>query len=281
LASLPETADTALEHGWLLNGKALAVAMSARSASGPGERRRRFDEAFGLCFEALALVRELPGEHADYLRFNLQANLTFLLEITHRPALAAKFWRGAFGRFAALDSPAFAVPYHARLGQLLGQAGDADADDHFVRALAAARVLSDRFYAERIAFARAYAAFAVGRWTDAVDCYLEGAGLAAELCDESAYRAHVIGAVAALVTAGRIDAAAALAPAAGLAPETVADLRAATDATQAGTVLRRYGVAPARPSPKLPPYIASVDLEGAGAEVVNRVLLGDDHAEPA
>ncbi|MDQ1007692.1 tetratricopeptide (TPR) repeat protein [Streptomyces sp. V4I23] len=277
LAVLHDAEDTphnVVERSWILNGKALVETMRARRITDPAERREALDTAFTLCFSALDGIKGLTGEHADYLRFNLVANITFLLEITKRPAEAARFWTRAFAGVAKSGATAFLVPHHARLAQLLAQADDPAAHEHFAQAITYAKERGDRFYEERIRYAHGYAAFRSGDFPAALQHFRTGAHLAAVLRDRTGYLQHVFGALATLVEAGSVAAAADLAERSPVAPAGLSTALRGADGVEEGRArLVAHGVTVSRPSPKLPPYIAHVDLEGEGEETVNNLLV--------
>ncbi len=266
------TPRAAVEHGWLLNGKALSLAMSARRAATQQERTETFDRAFRLCSDALARISGLSGGHAEHLRHNLVSDITFLLEITGRHREGARFWERAFGGLAATGASGCLVPYHARLGRLLGHERDDGAQEHFAQATTHARRLGDRFHEERIRYARGYACFRADRFDAAVQHFRTGAHLAAGLCDRTGYFQQLSGALVALVEAGDAETAAALAERSPLLPDGLAGgLRAAGTVQAQRQVLTLNSVRLEKPLPELPAYIAHVDLEGTEEESLSRI----------
>jgi tetratricopeptide (TPR) repeat protein len=121
-----DTAERSVERSWLLNGQALVMTLKAKQASSGEERKGLFEKAFALEFEAFDGVKNLTGAAPSYLRHNLLANLTFLLEVSRRFGEAVTFWRRAFERYLAADSHAFEATFNTRLGLLLFKAGQHD-----------------------------------------------------------------------------------------------------------------------------------------------------------
>lgn len=77
-----------LERAWLLNGLALNDALRWRRD--PEGWSHSYASAFQLVREAFSLVADLSTPHAAYLRFNLIANMSFLVEMKGDYGAAAR-----------------------------------------------------------------------------------------------------------------------------------------------------------------------------------------------
>jgi tetratricopeptide (TPR) repeat protein len=252
--------------------------LQAKELPAGAERERLYRESFRLELSAYELVRGLKSPAASYLRHNLLANITFLLEISRRFAEAVEFWSNAFERYLAADSQSFAAAFDMRLGVLLFKAGRADeALETLLRAQALCRAEGDLFYTERACLALGYAAFHSGAHEQALAAFSDGLRIAVRLRDDPAYQAHLAGVLWSL--AAGADAAAfgqAVTAAAG-GPPAGPGLAALVTEVKAGhdpaTALQRAEVAIPPPSPKMPSYIPSIDLEGAPDRDLNRYLV--------
>lgn len=271
--------DVRLERGWLLNGQALVETLRAKALGAGEERDRLIQGSLELELAAYRLVKEDGGPHASYLRHNLLANITFLFEIAKRPQDAVAFWRRAFEKYLAVDSPAFVVGFSNRLGMLLFKAGDVKtAASVLDEAQQMAQRGQDRFYGERTYFAQGYVAYRSGEHAKALQAFSEGASLASELRENRSLRDHVSGMCWCLAEVERgpelkrlLRSAVAMLPLAGSAQQALDLLKggAAKDAlVGAGLELRV-------PSPKLSSYVPNVDLEGEGRRDLNRYLVAE------
>jgi tetratricopeptide (TPR) repeat protein len=273
-----QTPDSRLERGWLMNGRALVLTLKAKQAD-PQERDRLLRTAFDLEFQAYALIKDQHSPGAGYLRHNLFANLTFLLEISKRFNEAVDFWKRSLDRYLDTNHTGFRATYGARLGMLLFKAG---ASEQAITILDEVRELCrakpDPFYEEKVALAQGYVRFQRGEYPNALAAFRDGARLALELRDEAAHATHLSGQLWCLAAAGD----------AGEFERLVARLRCLEHAAVIAQRLERAGADPDLrsrldgagiklpvPSPKLPAYIPSVDLEGTPARDLNRYLVSD------
>jgi hypothetical protein len=267
-----------VERAWLWNGEALVYTLQAKELSSGAEREALYRESFRLELKAYELVRGMKTPAASYLRHNLLANITFLLEISRRFAEAVEFWSRAFERYLAADSRVFAAAFDARLGVLLFKEGRGDeALDVLERAHALCHAEGDLFYEERACLALGYVAFHSGAHERALAAFSAGARLAIRLRDETAYQAHLAGVLWSLAAGGDVETfeqavtGAARGGHAGPWLETlVTEIKAGHDPSAA---LKRAEVTIPPPSPKMPSYIPSIDLEGAPARDLNRYLV--------
>lgn len=276
--SAPDPAAERIERAWLLNGQALVLSLRAKQA-GPEEQERLLREAFELEFEAYRLARAQPGPAASYLRHNLCANLTFLLEISRRYAEAIDFWKRSLERYMVVNSPSFMALYEGRLGMLLFKAGrPEEAIETLLRVRELCRTIGDRFYEERVHLALGHVHRACGRPREALAAHRDGCRIASDLRMPDAYLDHAVGMLSCAAAAGDRDAfEALLAQLADIEPTAtlVESIRDVPDGVEPAERLARAGVRQVTPSPKMPAYIPSVDMEGAPARDLNRYLVSE------
>lgn len=271
-----DTSDSGvrLERAWLLNGQALVATIGAKAAE-PAERERLFEAAFGLELEAYELARGIRTPAGSYLRHNLLANITFLLEIARRYEQALEFWSRAFERYLASDSPGFQTMFDYRLGVLLFRLGrNEDALEALARVRSSCRVQHDPFTEEKVCLAEAHLAFTAGALDEALARHGEGAQLAVRLRDRGAYRLHLAGLLWAAARSGDSSRFARVAAAVADDPVGAALLDGARlDGLDPERALEEAGVTQPVPSPKVSPYVPSVDLEGSPDMDLNRYLV--------
>ncbi len=267
-----------VERAWLWNGQALVYTLQAKELTEDADREALYRESFRLELKAYELARGMKTPAASYLRHNLLANITFLLEISRRFAEAVEFWSSAFERYLAADSQAFATAFDMRLGVLLFKAGRGEeALETLVRAHALCRAENDAFYEERACLALGYAAFHNGAYERALAAFSDGLRITIRLRDEAAYQAHLAGVLWSLAAGEDAEAfqqavtgVARSGPAVAWLAALIAEIKAGHDP---GTALNRAEVAIPPPSPKMPAYIPSIDLEGAPDRDLNRYLV--------
>jgi tetratricopeptide (TPR) repeat protein len=274
------SAERRVERAWLLNGQALVMTLKAKQGSSGEDRDEKFKQAFAQEFEAFDLVKDLPGAAPSYLRHNLLANLTFLLEISQRFEEAVTFWRRAFERYLAADSHAFEATFNTRLGLLLFKAGRREEG---IATLERARELcageGDGFLEESVCLATGYAYAKSGQHDRALRAYLAGRELSWRLRSLDSVCAHQAGILCCLAAMRAIDEFDQVRqqvleslPGTVLAARLAA---AAPDGSESdpGQFLTAAGIVLPLPSPKLPAYIPEVDLEGIPAQDLNRYLV--------
>lgn len=266
-----------VERAWLWNGQALVLTLQAK-ASSPEDAGRLNSQSLALELKAFQQVRDVKGLAASYLRHNLLANITFLLEIRKEYEEAVTFWRRAFERYLAADHPGFLVAFDARLGLLLSKAGKpADARAALERARACCRELDDPFYEERIRLAQGFVLFTAGRLEEALASFTEGARLAAELRQPTWYGEQVAGLLHCLARLDDRDSFRTVVESLRQSPSDAPWaplLRAVSEsAADPAASLAAAGIRLPIPSPKMPAYIPNVDLEGTPARDLNRYLV--------
>lgn len=274
-----------IERAWIHNGRALVNALRAKGLADVTARERLIADAFDLELRAFALVRGVPGAAPAYLRHNLMANLTFLLEISGRFTEAVRFWRGAFEAYLASDSKVFQVTFDARLGVLLVRAGETEEGIRLLQnSRAVAHETGDRFAEEEVCLKLAYAYDANGELGRAFDAYAASLRIAHELREADICVEALSGMLWALADEGQRDGFAALRDAvidALPGTDLAAKLRGRPDPDDPPGLLRAAGVRKPMPSPKLRAYIPGVDLEGTPTQDLNRYLAwgGDTRGE--
>ncbi|HEX6074329.1 MAG TPA: hypothetical protein VFZ32_03580 [Micromonosporaceae bacterium] len=267
-----------VERAWLHNGQALVLALRAKAAPDAETRQQSLAAAFDLELRAFSLVRGVPGAAPAYLRHNLMANLTFLLEISGRFDEAVSFWRRAFETYLAGDSREFEVAFDARLGLLLVKAGKVDDGVAVLQqARQVAEQVSDQFGEEELCLKLGYAHTAQGDHRKAYLCYLDALRLGSRLREPDICLDALVGMLWALADAGAREEFTAVC---GIVARAVPDSPLAqrlTEATGAeldlAEALTTAGVLRPRPSPKLRAYIPGVDLEGTPTQDLNRYLV--------
>lgn len=270
-------AECDLERAWLYNGQALVCALRAKAETHSGKREKLLTEAFNLEFDAFAKVRTVRGAAQAYLRHNLMANITFLLEISHRFDEAVKFWGGAFEHYLASDSQRFRAAYDTRLGLLLAKAGR---PDEGVEILVSARMTcaasGDRFGEEELCLKLGYAYTVAGKPALAYEAYRAGLRLAHELREADICVDALAGMLCCLGILEAHEEFATLRDTVIRAlPGTVlaGQLRALAEDLDPARALAAAGVRLPSPSPKQRAYIPSVDLEGRPSQDLNRYLV--------
>jgi tetratricopeptide (TPR) repeat protein len=273
-----------LERAWLHNGKALVCALRAKSVTDPAERERLLTEAFNLEFSAFAMVRDARGAASSYLRHNLMANLTFLLEISSRFDEAVSFWRKAFEPYLASDSRRFRVSFDARLGALLAKAGKPDEGAEILENARQVCIESgDLFGDEELCLKLGFFYAAAGKPERAFTAYRDGLRVGHRLREADICVDALTGMLWCLAELGADDEFKLLAdtvrralPATALA-ERLLSVPDTVDLTRA---LRDAGITRPVPSPKMRAYIPGVDLEGTPTQDLNRYLVWGEGGLP-
>ena len=273
-----DTAEKRVERAWLMNGQALVLTLQAKAEASPELRESMLRDSLRMELEGYELVRNQKDPAATYLRHNLLANITFLLEIKRDFAGAVEFWRRAYERYLASDHPPFLVAFHARLGLLQLKAGrPGEAVEALETARELCRRLEDPFYEERLCVAQGFAAFHIGEPDRAEAAFRDGADLAAGLRQAPNYAEHVAGVLVCLARRGDRDGFRQVVEHAREAPPDAqwAGPAAALDpdAPDLEAALTVAGIKLPFPSPKLPAYIPDVDLEGTPGRDLNKYLV--------
>lgn len=273
------TPTIALERAWLSNGQALVEALRARNTSDSAAATVHLARAFELELLACRLAKGITSSAGSYLRHNLLANLTFLLEISGRHSQAITFWTRSFDRYLAAESPSFQAVFDYRLAVLLGRVGrygEARQRLASVRRFCAAQ--RDPFYEHNVCLAMAFFAGREGAHEEAAELYRAAAELSSRVRNRDGYCQALSGMLLSLADAGdREGLAAAHArlhddpPAAALA--AALPVGEPVELEHPSAFLRQHGLAPPAPAPKLSPYLPGIDLEGTPSRDLNRFLV--------
>lgn len=254
------------ERAWLINGRALVHSLRAKSL--PQEEQKPVLEA--IIREEMSAFR-LAGKgkepHLVYLRYNLLANIAFLLEIVRDYSEAIRFWERAFGLYLGKGTGhRFEPVYLYRIGILLWKSGNAaESIPRLQRARESARTLDDRFLEERILYGLSYILLQEGRWKEALEHFRSGLQLAWDLRELGACASHSSG----LYQAAK-----------KLKDETSAEeayriTQSLNESSPASDMLDVDQPLPP-PSPKLPAYLPSIDLEPSPDIDLNRYLVSQN-----
>ncbi|MFH8588707.1 hypothetical protein ACH4GP_30690 [Streptomyces celluloflavus] len=269
--------EARVEYAWLLNGEALVSVMQARTAKDQEIRTALHEDAFSKAFDAFRLVQNDRGISAFYLRHNLAANITFLLEITSRVPEARKFWQRVMEAPSRAESKEFILPYRLRTGLLLHKEGDnTEAMRALEDSLDAARELGDGFYEERVLASLGYVAATTGRMERACAAFTDGMALATRLRDPQAQQVHASGLLWLAARGASIPGGAWLQHVHAWPQDVRERLANALAEGTLGQTLADLGLQLQVPGPKLPPHIPFVDLEDAPKQDLNRLLVGAD-----
>ncbi|MER5384957.1 tetratricopeptide repeat protein [Streptomyces sp. NPDC002688] len=267
--------DAQVEKAWILNGLALAAAIDARATEDTERRDVLFKEAFELEFDAFRMVREMPGDSAFYLRYNLSHNLAFLLQITGRHRQAEDFLRSVSATMLGTGRPEFFVPHHYAIAVLqLRRGSHEEAAASFGAAVRVAGELRDPFHLEKLFAAAGYTDLRRGDHADAARHYRDAARTARRLCDEPAFAQDLAGLLWALTLGGSRWDRHTLTAARIWYPEAAGAYDRGVGGDELAEALTQAGAEIAPPSSKLPSYLAAVDLEGLPDRDLNRFLAG-------
>ncbi|MFG2962200.1 hypothetical protein ACGFZS_02850 [Streptomyces sp. NPDC048288] len=267
--------DAQVERAWILNGLALAAAIDARETSDAERRDRLFQSAFELEFDAFRMVREMPGDSAFYLRYNLSHNLAFLLQITGRHRQAEEFLRSVSATMLGTGRPEFFVPHHYAIAVLqLRRGSHEEAAASFAAAVRVAHTLRDPFHLEKLLAAAGYTDLRRGDHPGAARHYRDAARTARRLCDETAFAQDLAGLLWALTLQGARWDRHTLAAARIWYPEAAGAYDRGAGRDELAEALTAAGADISPPSSKLPSYLPAVDLEGLPGRDLNRFLAG-------
>lgn len=260
--------DLNLEHAWLLNGLALNQALLWRRT----KDTIHFHRAFDMERQAFDLVRDGTEPARLYLRFNLLANLSFLLEISGRYDVAIQTLNRAFDMELGSGDSAYRMrsTLGYRIGVLYSRVGHLDRalecldraaeQDHYIELWSThERILRaiGSVALQRRDIGRAEIAFQQGldicrAERSAEGTWEHGRGLATTLLLQGA-RDKALDVIETLLNEEGLQLMSASACRDNVLPDTLQ---------------------PSPPSPKLPAYIAEIDLEGIPRVDLNRFLGG-------
>ncbi len=265
------------ELAWLHNGKALVLALRARAAPAARDRTRLLEDAMRLEFRAFDSVPAGRSAEHVYLRYNLLANLTFLLEIMERFPEALGFWNRAFGQFLhAQGRDTFERSYRYREAMLRWRADQpAAAADELAGILRITGEREEWFVAERVYEAAARLAVREAGPRQAAGLYLRAAALAYHNRDWAVFARHLRSMA---LCAKRAGADRMLAEATELLAALPADI-GVTDRNPPEDTGEDLAMLLPAPNPKLPAYLPLLDLEPTPKRNLN-VYLAHGADEP-
>ena len=264
----PGREDLNLEYGWLLNGLALNEAILLRKEPRNADRSAR---AVALEREAFGLVADGGGAARAYLRFNLLANLSLLMEMQGSYDAAIEIFTRTFD-FSQSESAAIQRRSRRGLGYRAGvlqyRAGRLSEAHRLLQDAAEQDAGMDNWATqERILRALGTVALAGGAFEQATHVFRTGLASCRAARSAEGTGEHGRGLYSALRLAGRSREADAHADVLA-AEEGISVVDGQTeDPSSVRATLRP-------PSPKLPAYIPEIDLEGIPAIDINRYLGG-------
>jgi hypothetical protein len=201
--------DPAMERAWVHNGQAMNALLRARFAGRPVASA--FQDAYTHVCTAFEMVREGRSRDRIYLRFNLLANMSSLMDIVGEHALAHELQVKTFDESLArglAEEDAWLAQRRSSLAMLKAHAGDlAGAADGF--ADARARMLdADRpLCAETLTRSLATARFQQGRFEAAEALFADGLARARTTRSRVGVQVHAAGLAASRLRLGRDTAA--------------------------------------------------------------------------
>lgn len=269
-----------LEKAWLLNGQALIHALRAKNLSGK-KVQEEIKKSFSLEIEAYKIAKIGKGSNFSYLRHNLLANITFLLEINLQHNQAIVFWRKAFERYLASENPSFEVAFNTRLGLLQFKAGKiSESLFNLDKALKACGKIKDQFYEERIYYALGYVQYKTDLFSKSLESFVKGLEITLNLSEWTNFCEHLNGALwsSALMKDKKLFIELSKFGISVLGDVGVSKykhLKKRLDGSDLSKVLQKAKVELRAPEPKLSSYIPSVDLEGTPIQDLNRYLVDE------
>lgn len=173
------------ERAWLINGLCLGKTILANKLKG----KERETALHGLIQEEMKAYKLLQNEssfYLVYLKFNLLANIAFLLEILGDYQIAIQFWEKAFAPLLSNDGDnregEKSVTY--RLGILnIKLENYEQAELLLERSLLLARNENNRFHINVILYALIYVKLMNNKTKEIIDLIIEGKSLSIDLND--------------------------------------------------------------------------------------------------
>lgn len=252
------------EEAWLINGKALVGSLMVKTAP-EIEKNRKLTDVIKNELDALSLVKNGKGPHYTYLRYNLLANIAFLLEIIGDNTQAIKFWDRAFGLY--LDTSRgqrFEPVYLYRIGIIYWKNEEINlAVTSLDRALEAASALKDKFLEERIIFALSYIQFYSGEVEKAREHFKVGFEISWDLREIKTCVIYLQGLFQSSKKLKDIEQMNAI-------EDLTTEIKLCFPHIEFPVSLEE-SILP--PSPKLPAYLPSIDLEISPKVDLNRYLV--------
>lgn len=271
-----------LEKAWLLNGQALVHSLIAKNLS-KKTASRELEKALSLEIQAFNMAKGKRGSDFAYLRYNLLANITFLLEITKQYDKAIKFWTKAFEQYLISKDSSFEIAYYTRLGLLEFKEGLVkNSIEKLKKALESSVSIRDPFYEEKVLYSIAFIQLQEKQFSESLFYFKKGLMITKDLREMSSFYMHLRGVLwnAAYLKNNKL-----FWDTAGLGLNFIVDehnktllnsLKKNIKNKNLINLLKNNHMELPLPSPKLPSYIPSIDLEGIPSQDINRYLLSEN-----
>lgn len=260
--------DLPLERGWLLNGIALNEAILWRRNPSAMNHNQR---AFALEREAFDLVRDGTHPARIYLRFNLLANMAFLMEMQGNYDLAINIFDNTFA-FQLDQSPTKQARWRSTIGYRLGllhyRARRMTEAYQLIQESAEQDAITEIWATqERILRALGHIAIDRGAFAEAASAFAQGLEICRKARSAEGTREHARGLISTLLLEDKKQQAQEIYE--NLYEEEGLHLTRGSilDFSELKEELR-----PSPLSPKLPAYIPEIDLEGIPIIDLNRFL---------
>jgi len=264
------TSVSKIERAWLMNGISFVNVMRSKQLLS-SESNKLIYEIIKMEIEAFNLVKGPKDTAHTYLRYNLIANIAFLLEILGDYGKSIKFWKDIFEPYIKdeLDSE-FNKVLGYRLGLIFFKAGQKkQCEKYLIRALRGALSDKDKFLTERILYALGYVNVYFNNDYKAMTYFKKGLRLSFELREWHSVIDHTIGLIYCNSLFNNINI---LSKGINLiSQQSIKNLinlilnEAQLNKDQTHETIKykleKYNIKLKSPSPKLPSYIANVDLE--------------------
>ncbi|CAM3867348.1 hypothetical protein [Mesobacillus thioparans] len=179
-----DTPEFKHEKAWLING--LSLAKTIRASKLPKkEKEKELQEIIKHEIEAYTLLKNETNLRIAYLKFNLLANIAFLLEILNEYEKAIDFWKRAFGPLlndGEYNDAEKALSY--RIGLLYIKLGDLNkASEYLERANNLSNIEKNEFHLLNIYFAQGFLEAKKQQYSAAEDFFIKGRTLSGDLKD--------------------------------------------------------------------------------------------------
>jgi tetratricopeptide (TPR) repeat protein len=264
--------DPAIEEAWIYNGLALNALLEARLSERP--IGTAFDATFELLRRAFELIKEGQTSDHVYLRYNLLGNMSVFMNLQGQHRIARELFERAFDvslTEGLADALEWRAVLTARRAGLYASAGESEAALELYRDAAALLDETDRpVCAETLRRSIGILTLRLGRAAEAEVIFRRGLDEALQARSLLGAKTHGTGLICALVSQGRLSAAAealrALGETEGLWLSDVgADPRAAAVCVAPPT--RLFGLSTSMPE---------IDLENLEPVNVSGVLSGSE-----
>lgn len=259
-----------LERAWIFNG----IAMNQVLRNKKNGHLSNYRETFDLLISAFTLVRDGGDPAREYLRFNLIANMGFLMEIYKNYGYSIRLFEQTFDNNlyeASAEKFTWNFVMNYRIGLLKYKLGDFQAANHHFE-----EMLSDVgpenigwYMRERMFRAAGYIKYAIGNGWEAVDIFKQGFTISLAERSYQGTDYHGRGLLSCYYSLGETEKC--LEVYYSLKKENIF---IAMDASTLFTAIEQPGFLP-QPSPKLPAYIPELDFEDVPKIDINQYLVNN------